>query len=337
VTLAVGASRVTVALCTRNGERFIAEQVQSILAQTLLPDEIVLSDDASTDNTVAVVVETVEWHRSEHGHSTPRLTVIENERPLGVTSNFEQAILAAADGLVALCDQDDIWERDRLAHAAELFAGREDLMLVHSDALLIDGMGEPVGGTLLDALGVSAAARESIHDGQAFGLLMKRNVVTGATTMIRRELAQLASPFADGWLHDEWLAIVAAALGGVDVIDESLVRYRQHGGNEIGARRLSTLGRFRRMLEPGAERNRRLLARASSLVQRFADLAVPPVMLADAEQKLRHEQARSSLGAHRLGRVAPVLREARTGRYARFGRGWADAVRDVIQPLKPLG
>lgn len=97
-------------------------------------------------------------------------------------------------------------------------------------------------------------------------------------------------------------------------------------------------GKLRRMLEEGSVRNERLLARAAVLADRLPALdAISAKYIDAARRKLLHEQMRSSLGHRRLARVTPVLRELRSGRYGEFGRGIADAVRDLSQPLNGPG
>jgi glycosyltransferase involved in cell wall biosynthesis len=329
---------ISVALCTHNGAAFLREQLASILAQTLLPDEIVISDDASTDSTLEIIESEVASFRSANGDAAPNVTVLRNETPLGVSANFERAILACSSELVALCDQDDVWEPGRLARALTLFGGRPELLLIHGDAILIDGNGAELGETLFEALEVDAKLRAQVHSGGAFELLLHRNIVTGATAVVRRELAALAAPFPAAWLHDEWLAIIAAATGAIDLTSERLVRYRQHGDNQLGARKLSVVGKLGRMFEPGYERNLRLVRRATALAERVPLIdGVSSRRIEATHRKLLHERVRSELNPSRLRRVVPVLRELRTGRYGEFGRGAADAVRDLLQPLKHAG
>jgi len=324
-------STVSVALGTHNGAAYLEQQLRSILSQTVTPVEIVLSDDASTDTTVDLAERVV-------AGSGVRLRVIRNETPLGVTRNFEQAILACGSEFVALCDQDDEWMPDRLEQALRVFQARPQISLVHGNATLIDAVGAPLGASLFEALGIGSAAIADIHEGRAFDLLMKRNLVTGAATMLRRSLAESSAPFPPGWVHDEWLAIVAAAHDAIDVIDEPILGYRQHGANQIGVKALSFAGKLGRMLEPGAERNDRLLERAKQLEKRLASMdGVPSERREAAVEKRRHEEARSGLHGGRLRRIGPVLRELRTGRYRLFGRGAADGVRDLLQPLKGSG
>jgi glycosyltransferase involved in cell wall biosynthesis len=327
---------VSVALCTHNGEKFLEEQLRSVLNQTAPPREIVVSDDTSTDGTVALVQATVAAHRTAHPEHDLTVRLLQNSAPLGVAKNFEQAILACTGDLVALCDQDDIWVPDKLQRMSALFEKRPDLVLLHTDARLIDEAGMLLPGTLFSALEVSAKSLSAIHAGRAFDVLLRRNVITGATTVVRRSFATTVVPFPDAWVHDEWLAMAASVLGEMDVLEDTLIEYRQHGTNQIGVSKLSVLGKFHRMVEPGGLRNRRLLTRATALAHRFEtiDERIPYRQVAAVRAKLRHEQVRASLPRIRLARLAPILRELFTGRYATFGRGASDAVRDLLQPLE---
>ncbi|WP_241976600.1 MULTISPECIES: glycosyltransferase family 2 protein [unclassified Cryobacterium] len=326
---------VSVALCTHNGAPYLREQLLSILNQSRQPHEVVLSDDASTDDTLEVADRAFAEWRSVRPDSTATLRVIRNQVPLGVAANFEQALAACSGELCALSDQDDVWYPRRLEVMAAEFAGRPELQLLHSDARLVDGRGMPLGSTLLQTLGVTADEKRDVHQGRAFDVLLRRNIVTGATVMLRRGLVQRARPFPAAWVHDEWLAIVAAATGTMDFLDDALVDYRQHGGNQIGVTSLDAAGRLSRLRTPRTLRNSRLLARAEALDERARGLMpVPPdSYLRLITAKAAHERARSALPSARLRRVLPVLRQWRTGGYARFGLGPQDVLRDLVQPL----
>jgi glycosyltransferase involved in cell wall biosynthesis len=329
---------VSVALCTNNGERFLREQLESIMAQSQQPDELVISDDASSDGTLALASAVIDEVRTADPALTMRVRIVSNPVALGVTANFERAIGECSSDLIALCDQDDIWEPDRVAKATAEFEARPDLVLLHSNATLVDAAGASVGETLFEAQGISASVQQEVHAGQAFEVLLRRNIVTGATTMFRRTLADAAAPFPTSWLHDEWLAIIASGSGEVDLVPEELVHYRQHGSNQVGAGRLSFRAKVHRLLEDGTTRNSRLLARAGALAERLPGIpGVSPARVGLVENKLAHERVRSSLSAHRPLRVATVVRELRTGRYREFGMGSIDALRDLMQPLRRAG
>jgi glycosyltransferase involved in cell wall biosynthesis len=325
---------VSVALCTHNGARYLSAQIGSILAQSELPSQLVLSDDASTDDSVATVTEMVERFRAEHPAAVLELTVIENRAPLGVTKNFEQAIAACTGELVALCDQDDVWASNRIALATAQFAARPDLLLLHSNARLVDGDGVPIGYSLFEGIELTAAELAEIHAGNELSTLLRRNVVTGATTMFRRTLLDSAAPFPEPWVHDEWLAVIASILGTTDALSEQLIDYRQHGSNQIGARKRSLGGKLAELSGSRTERGAYLVARAEALVARLESLGalVPSTAIELATRKLEHERRRRDLPAFRLARLGAIVRESRSGEYRRFGRPRYDIARDLFQP-----
>lgn len=324
---------ISVALCTHNGMPFVAEQVRSILHQSEPPSELVISDDASSDETIATIRGIVDRFRAERPAVPLKLVVLLNSSPLGVTANFEQAILACTGDLVALCDQDDVWVPDRLAVVAGMFAERPELTLVHSDARLVNSEGEPIGTGLAASIEFTPAEQRKVHRGDAFGVLLQRNVVTGATAVFRRELVHRAVPFPNSWVHDEWLAMMASITGQVDYLPQPLIDYRQHSGNQIGARRATLGDKVSRLTERRIDRNRRLAARAAAFADHVGHMEdVPDRVRALVRQKAEHEKWRSALPASRIGRVIPVLGAALRGRYRRFGRARYDIVRDLFQP-----
>jgi glycosyltransferase involved in cell wall biosynthesis len=320
---------VSVALCTHNGARFVEAQLRSILNQTVPPQQLVLSDDDSTDATVQLVTELVEEHRQQR---PLEFVVFRNSPALGVAANFEQAIVACSGDLIALSDQDDVWVPERLAEAVATFAARPELSLLHSDARLVDATGAPLGATLFGSLEVSEWERETETTTDALRVLVRRNIVTGATAVFRRELAERAMPIPEGWIHDEWLAAVASATGRIGIDDRQLVDYRQHATNQIGAGKLSFAQKLGKLQQPRAERNRTLLLRSEQLLARLHAIGVEPSLLELARGKVRHEAFRSRLPSNRLLRVVPVLVRAAGGWYRRYGMGAQDVLRDLVQP-----
>ena len=317
---------VSVALCTRNGARYLRQQIESICAQDLKPCELVLSDDASSDDSVALVEQLL-------APSGIPLRVLRNDPPLGVTRNFEQAVRACGGDLVALCDHDDVWHPGRLARMAAPFEARPDLLLLHSDARMVDADGAPLGTTLFQTLEVQPRELAAIARGDAFDVLLRRNLVTGAATVFRRRLLEAALPFPATWVHDEWLAAIAAAIGRVDVLPEPLIDYRQHGANQIGARRLGLAEKLAKAFDTRGDKHAQRLARAQALLERLQALGarVPPARLQAQQQKVAHQAFRAALPAARLARLPRVLREAASGRYQRFGRGKQAVVQDLFE------
>lgn len=339
------AQEVSVALCTHNGVPFIAEQVRSILHQSVPPTQIVLSDDASTDATVPTVREIVARFRAERPKLPLQLIVLANTEPLGVTANFQQAVEACTGDLVALCDQDDVWAIDKLAVIIDQFVQHPELTLVHTNARLVDDRGAAIGEDLVEAIGYTAGEQRAVRDGRGLDVLLRRNVVTGATTVFRRSLLGAALPFPTSWVHDEWLAMVAAITGCIVFLPAPLIDYRQHGANQIGAAKPTTAQKVDRLRVSRSDRNALLLQRAEALAARAPQLTDRAQLdgtskfkrnartIDDlAAGKLAHERARSALPAARILRVIPVVAEVFTGRYQRYGRARYDIVRDLIQP-----
>jgi hypothetical protein len=324
---------ISVALCTYNGVRFVGEQLDSILDQRRAPDELIVSDDGSSDDTVAVVERTVAAAQAKG--KTLRYIARVNDQPLGVTKNFERTVTACTGTLVALSDQDDVWHRDRLERLVGEFEEDPSLLLLHTDALLVDEHGAPLGMTLFAALEITAAESALELSGGGFDALLRRNLATGATVVFRRELLERALPFPEEWVHDEWLAIIAAATGRITVVPEPTIDYRQHGANQIGVRAPTLRHKVRRVLESRNDRNAALARKFTALADRLDELgdAVTAEDRQKARGKAEFEAFRDALPPRRWRRIRAVLRADRAGLYTRFAsRGRADVIRDLLQP-----
>lgn len=315
-------SRISVALCTYNGENYIGEQVQSILEQTRRVDEIVLGDDGSTDRTLDIVTEALV-------DSGIDLVIRKHDTALGVRDNFSDAISATSGDVIILCDQDDKWHPTKVER---LLAALDDCELVHSDARLVDAEGVPLGSNLLDELRVNAWERANLQDGDALAVLLKRNLVTGATTAVRGDFARSAMPVPQGWIHDEWLALLAALDHSLRLVPEALTDYRQHGNNQIGAKKESLVHRVSRMLAPDPDDDERRLMRAIS-AHEFArqHLRGSDEDRDRLQEAALHQRTRRLMPTGRFSRILPIVREAASGRYARCSRGILTVGRDLLQ------
>ena len=326
---------VSVALCTYNGARFLREQVRSICLQTRPPVEIVLSDDASRDGSVEVVRAAVAECAAERPGPPIALRVFENPVALRVVKNFEQAISACTSELIALSDQDDVWMPDRLALMVAHFEQDANLMLLHTDARLVDSERRDLNQTLFHALEVTPLELAQVHGGKAFDALLRRNLVTGATTVFRRSLLADALPLPVEWVHDEWLAIVASTTARVDLLEQPLIEYRQHESNQIGARRDTFKEKVRKALASRGNTHVERAIKAELLLERLLQLGdrVPPEIIAKVRSKIVHQRFRAALPPSRLARIVPIAREAMTGRYDKFGRGVRGVVRDLFESV----
>lgn len=315
-------------MCTYNGERFIEEQVTSIFSQSLAPTEIIVCDDGSSDGTVAALERLAAL--APPGIS---LRIAATNRVGGVTPNFERAVRACTGDVIVLCDQDDVWHEDRLRAIAPFFDGGMAPVLVFADAVLIDDRGAEVGASLHRNLHMRREERRDIDRGHAFDALIRRNLITGAATAFSRPLVELAGPFPSSWVHDEWLGLIAAAVGRVVRIPNRLIDYRLHGNNQIGVSDPSTTSRVGRMLSPRGERYSLLGVRAHALVRRLEEIDADPRLIGLAQRKAAFEDIRAGYPESRLRRIRLVLREAMRGEYATLSsQRLFDVVRDLLQP-----
>lgn len=327
---------VSVVMCTHNGIEFVEEQLASILNQTHVPDELIISDDDSSDGTLEFAIEYVNRRiQSEKKLSNLVLCTQKNVPALGVTPNFEAAISLSQSDLVALSDQDDIWTLNRLETVLAEFLAKPDLVLCHSDAELVNETNSSLNLGLLESLRASTREVKMINSGDALKVFLRRNLVTGATTIFKKSLYSEAFPFPEELLHDEWLGIVAASHGNrIKLISRPLIRYRQHSKNQVGASKLGFRHAIGRIFFPGLQRNQILLARAKAVADHPLFLKNELKESRDLiKDKLNHELVRSELPKSRLKRIPFILRELRTGRYTQFGLGVQDVVRDLLQPL----
>ena len=320
----------SVVLCTYNGERYLQAQLDSLLAQTRLPEQILAADDGSTDGTWEILQAFTERARGRG----IMVKAQRNPNNLGYVRNFETALQRAETDLIFACDQDDVWDPEKLAIMHDRFMADPDLLLLHSDARLVDANLGDLGYSLFEALELGPDELQREHDGYGFDVLLRRCIVTGATAAFRRDLLAHAVPFGDGWIHDEWLAIVASAIGKIDVVERKLIDYRQHDDNQLGMRRRTLDVKVREIALSRAELLRNDARRMESLLQRLQHLpaAVTNHMPARVQDKLEHIRIRMHItDVSRIKRISPILREAANGRYRRYGAGIRSVVRDLLR------
>ena len=224
---------LSIALCTYNGEQYLKEQLESFANQSLLPDELVVCDDGSSDGTIEIL--------QMFSLCAPfEVKVIQNEKSLGIVKNFSKAIEYCSGEYIAISDQDDIWMYEKLKETVGLLKvmekkyGKEFPLLVHSDLTVVD--------VDLNILNESMMKSQHIENedipSRALGTLLANNYVTGCTVVINKALKNLSLPIPrEAIMHDRWLALVAASSGKIGFVDQPLILYRQHGNNQVGARK----------------------------------------------------------------------------------------------------
>ncbi len=200
---------ISVALCTWNGADHLSEQLDSILAQRDVTLELVASDDASTDDTVAIL--------EDYAARDPRVTVHRNAANLGHLRNFEACMRLCRGEFIAPADQDDIWHPEKLRTLLDAIG---DADLAYCDSEYMDVDGRLTGRHISDDL--------AMHQGRDPVRYIFQNTVSGHAALLRPEVLADALPFPPRLFHDWWLAIRAAAGGGVVYVDRPLVQFRRH-------------------------------------------------------------------------------------------------------------
>lgn len=227
---------VTILLATYNGERFLAEQVESILGQSYIYTRLVIRDDGSSDNTMAIIRKYIKQY--------PERICLLNDSVghLGSAANFTRLIESSNADYVMLSDQDDVWLPDKVSmtmeamRKAEAKYGHATPILIHTDLMVTDGNLSVISGSFWKFQKISPGC-------DAINRLLVQNVVTGCTVMINRGLMALVRSVYTGMIeHDWWLALIAASFGKIAYVPRSTILYRQHGKNAVGAVKWSAFG-----------------------------------------------------------------------------------------------
>lgn len=318
---------ISVALCTYNSSRFLQPQLESIVAQSRPPDELVVCDDGSTDRTREVV--------EAFARRAPFVTrLYVNQQTLGFTKNFERAIGLCTGDLIALADHDDVWHLDKLRLLAAALRAQPQVGGVFSDAELVDEQLRPLGHRLWEVTHFGPKERERFGSGAAFRLLLKRQVVTGATLCFRASFRNLILPIPSAAIHDAWIALLISAVSELAVVEMPLIKYRQHAANQIGARRLGfleRLARARRVSE--CESLGLIFERYARAHKRLRSTPYPvhgPEILSCLEEAMRHVYTRSKLPAQRHSRFPLVVGELASLRYFRYSNGVTSILQDLV-------
>ncbi len=222
-----GSPRVSVVMATYNGNTFLREQLESLSRQEWRPHELVVCDDASTDQTWAML--------SAFRREAPfEVRTFRNKPNLGSTRAFEKAIRLARGDVIALCDQDDLWAPDKLAILIDKLA-RPGVSVAFTDGLLVGPRLESLGGTLWESVGFKRWMMGLLDREGAPERLLRQNVVTGCASAFWARYRPFLLPISPYWVHDYWLAVILSLVGDLAPIAVSPLVYRQHGGNQIGA------------------------------------------------------------------------------------------------------
>lgn len=234
---------IEILLATYNGERFLPEQIESITSQSFKDYHILASDDNSSDCTFEIL-------RSYESVMGEKIKVVQSNTH-SAKENFYNLLDMADAEYIALCDQDDFWESDRLKKSLKAIQrlekryGKETPILVHSDLEIVDGNLNSQNKKMSELTGISEAIKYAkkeskylytISTEKSFSRYLVENNITGNTVIINKALLDIYKRPEVSFMHDWWLGLIAFTFGKVGYLNECLVKYRQHESNELGAK-----------------------------------------------------------------------------------------------------
>ena len=316
-------SRISVALCTYNGTKFLREQLESIISQTQSIDELIVCDDGSMDGTIELIRELTQ-------NTIFKTTIEVNKKNLGSTKNFEKAISLCSHDIIIFSDQDDRWRLDKVEKMMRFFLENPSQDAVFSNADIIDQMSNSMNLSLWDSIGFDKAQQDKWQRGEAYQILYQGFVVTGATLAVRKSAVLKLMPFPSihkNLIHDGWIALALSLQNKIGFINENLISYRIHAQQQVGIGQKQKFITFKdRFLRPREEKILPIIEKRDYFEALYGLLSnlsfVSKSHLDYLENIKNHFYTRSNLPTDRLQRFVPVIREYRLGRYKYSSSFW---------------
>ena len=319
---------VSIALATWHGARFIDEQLDSLARQTRPPDQLVVSDDDSSDDTCARVEAFAQKVDFE-------VQLVRNTERGLTTLNFERAIERCDGDLIFFADQDDIWRPHKIERMLEIFDAHPATGGLFCNGGVIDDDRNDLGYDLWEAQGFHAGEQAMVRHGDAAMVFLRHVVAAGNTFAFRGRFKPLLLPFPQlRSVHDAWVAFMVAAVSDFEILDEDLVEYRLHEGNQFGLALLdlrAQIGKARLQISEGAFHHAvELFGEAGRRLDAHPEFEVNPTLRRHIAAKVAHSQVRDALPRGWFARLGPVMKEAVRGHYGLYGYGYKSLAQDLF-------
>lgn len=321
--------KISVVMATYNGERYLQEQLDSLARQARLPDELVVTDDCSNDETVNIL--------QEFAESAPfEVRIFRNDTNLGYAQNFARAIELSTGELIFLSDQDDVWFRDKIAVMEAYALKNPEAQVIMCDAALTDARLNDTGLTKLGQIRSAGLSDDSF--------------VMGCCCAVRKNLLDICMPMPDGFgSHDGWIVSFATGLKRRHIIEETLQYYRRHSANSSQfivnrTKRVSRLSvrlyRWRQSLFPrGSDAIGDAICRRELFIEGLENALLKAkvgwrdelsAMLAREKKKLLGLKRRKDIREKRLlSRIREAVKDLLAGEYRHYA-GLKSAIRDIL-------
>jgi glycosyltransferase involved in cell wall biosynthesis len=328
---------ISIALCTYNGEAYLTTQWQSLVEQQLLPDELVVCDDHSSDGTVALL-------RRLAAESPFPVRILVNENRLGFNKNFEQVLTECTGDLVFICDQDDCWFPEKIRVMTDFMLSHPRTQVAFCDAWVTDEHLQERKSRFWSWVRFDESTRARWQSGDMMDVMLDGNRVMGCASVVRRSLLTSILPIPGdipGYIYDGWIGLVAAAYDSIQFVDEPLQLYRTHEQQQVGVGkeddvldRVRLRDRFIRprsiKLAPLREKQANLATVARLLAERIPKITPGMEQL---HRRLAHFTMRSCLPHDRLRRFQPVWLGLQQGDYRRYADVSANWYAPVLAAL----
>ncbi len=223
--------RISVCMATHNGEQYLPEQLSSVVPQLAPEDELIISDDSSTDATISILERV----------GDKRVKLLTGNTFYNPIYNFENALKRAGGDVIVMCDQDDVWLENKLSVVRRSFREKaSDIYTIVLDGCITDEAGIVLKDSIFDALGSGKGILKNLYE----------NTYMGCSMAFSHELLEIALPFPEGIpMHDSWLGLLTECFGTVRFVREKTIMYRRHTGNRSYQRfTVSQQVRWRTML-----------------------------------------------------------------------------------------
>lgn len=332
--------KLSIAMATYNGSHYLKEQLDSFLCQSRLPDELIVCDDCSIDGTVELI-------KQFTAVSLFPVHIYVNETTLGSTKNFEKAIKACTGDIIFLADQDDVWIPERLEKFEAVFQKDNDIGLVFCDSELVDENLQSLNRRNWESLNFNKKMQEKFLKGESFSILLYRNVVSGCAMAFRTEFRKYIVPMPEDLqyvIHDYWISILLSTICKIELINEPLVKYRQHSKQQVGAgkgviggaltpvrytkslksfqARLDQIYSFVNLLDRLEMVRKRILITDDNFYRKAINKLTEHIVHLRARTKVQNKS--------RWRRLPVILKEIVSLRYRRYSNGLASALKDLL-------
>ena len=326
-------------MCTFNGEYFLKEQLESILAQTIRPDELIVVDDCSQDSTLDILF-------SFKNAADFPVRIIVNKKNIGINKNFEHAIACCEGELIALSDQDDIWMPSKIESIINSFQQHPDCGYVFSNASLVNENGSYLGNDLWSSVNFNVNRYLKYTTGDQLEVMLRGgNFIYGMAMAFRSKYKNIVLPIESrlhsACTHDTWIAIILSAVGARGIpIEKSLVMYRKHAKQVTSIENKSNFYFRKNMFFQNNEKNIVLADVLMKIINRLDQVenSFDIVSVLNARKQLIdksiHLRARALISSGKFfKRLYIIYGEASSGRYKKYSGSYKSVLKDIVAGL----